>query len=193
MSPTVRTVNAEGRAMTDTQVKQCRQCERPITGANVYWHNPGQGRPRRPACRACKYKRTTKYKKLAQFRSGESAVFYTPIGGEIMATTSANAKNAPWNLYKVKPDAQDVWQQFQVALDSVRTPCFNDSAWTEYADPRYADEDQAELPPTPTGIQATEMCRACPLLAMCRDFARRERPDWGVYGGEVWMGGKVQK
>lgn len=108
-----------------------------------------------------------------------------------MATTSGNGKNAPWNLYKVKEDAQGVWQEFQVALDSTRTPCHRDDAFVEFEDPRYSDE--GPKPPMPTTEQAAAMCAGCPLLAMCNEFAEREKPDWGIHGGRIWIGGKVQK
>lgn len=174
-------------------LKDCGKCGAPITGGNVYWHNPGKGRPVRAACRKCKYARNKRHRQGSKFRVGNATVSYNSSWGDIMAVTSANAKNAPWNLYKVKAEAQDSWQEFQVALDATRTPCFNNEAYTEFTDPRYSDEENAGLAPMPTAAEAEAMCAACPLAAMCKGFAEREKPDWGVYAGTVWIGGKVRK
>lgn len=42
-----------------------------------------------------------------------------------------------------------------------------------------------EVRPTPEDAEI--MCSACPLLTLCRDSARRRKPAWGVWGGEVWV------
>lgn len=48
-------------------------------------------------------------------------------------------------------------------------------AFTDYDDPR-----------DPLTFQAQATCAACPLLLLCRDRARIEKPAHGVWGGEVW-------
>lgn len=109
-----------------------------------------------------------------------------------MGTSSANAKNAPWNLHKTKPEAREVWQQFQLALDQTRTPCFQKpELYTDYDDPRFPEDATGNA--MPSAADAAERCRPCPLLALCAEFAHKERPDWGTYGGERWSGGKIVK
>jgi hypothetical protein len=48
-------------------------------------------------------------------------------------------------------------------------------AFIDYDDPR-----------DPLTYQAQATCAACPLLLLCRERARIEKPVWGVHGGEVW-------
>lgn len=43
---------------------------------------------------------------------------------------------------------------------------------------------------TPTEEQAAEMCDGCPLLDICRQSAKKERPEWGVQGGIAWAWGR---
>lgn len=45
----------------------------------------------------------------------------------------------------------------------------------------------------PTRAEAKELCEGCPLLDVCRESARRERPAWGVRGGIAWnMGTQIK-
>lgn len=46
--------------------------------------------------------------------------------------------------------------------------------------------------PIPTPTEAKEWCADCPVLELCRDFARTERPAIGVYGGELYGAGVVK-
>lgn len=48
-------------------------------------------------------------------------------------------------------------------------------AFTDYEDPK-----------DPVTYEAQVTCSACPLLLLCRERARIEKPAWGVHGGEVW-------
>lgn len=48
-------------------------------------------------------------------------------------------------------------------------------AFTEYDDPR-----------DPRTFEAQVTCSTCPLLLLCRERARIEKPAHGVWGGELW-------
>lgn len=45
---------------------------------------------------------------------------------------------------------------------------------------------------TPPGVvEAMKMCFACPVLEQCAEYARTLRPKTGVWGGEVYVDGKI--
>ncbi len=46
-------------------------------------------------------------------------------------------------------------------------------------------------PTEPQVYEAQVACIGCPFLTNCRDRARLERPEHGVWAGEVWDGGKI--
>jgi hypothetical protein len=113
--------------------------------------------------------------------------------GTPMAVHSGNGKNAPWNLYKVKPEAREAWEEFQFALDETRTPCYrNSDAYDGYDDPRYEDERKPDHP-MPTPVQAAALCADCPVRMLCGRFAYMEKPDFGVWGGMVFLSGRALK
>lgn len=39
--------------------------------------------------------------------------------------------------------------------------------------------------------KAKELCRECPLIVECREGALRRREPWGVWGGEIFDGGRI--
>ena len=51
--------------------------------------------------------------------------------------------------------------------------------YTNYDDPR-------NLMDTPSDEEAELMCAGCPLLALCRDYADKAHPAFGVYGGVIY-------
>lgn len=212
------TLTAPGDTRTDWPPRVCNRCGREISGSNVKNERShaavAEGRASAGTCRHChnarEKTRMHRTKVNAEFRQLDDdprrvirltnpvlvPKWREPLsdaqGETPMAITSGNGKNAPWNLYKVKPDAREVWDRFQFALDETRTPCHNDpEAYTEYDDPRYADDRRENSMPTP--VEAALLCRECPLAALCAEFAAAEKPDWGVYAGKVYVGGKVQK
>lgn len=60
-------------------------------------------------------------------------------------------------------------------------PCRNDPGpWMDWDDP-------AE----PATYEAQVTCISCPFVVACKARARLERPEHGVWAGEVWEGGKI--
>lgn len=42
----------------------------------------------------------------------------------------------------------------------------------------------------PTDAEAAKLCSGCPLIEPCGLKAATERPDWGIWGGQVWLYGE---
>lgn len=101
-----------------------------------------------------------------------------------------NRPSAAWNLLKVKGDALPVWEEFSLHLETTVTPCQGSDDWTNYDDPRPGRDDERGFNPMPTRSQAKAMCNSCPLIDLCAGFAQKDKPDFGVWGGERWLGGK---
>lgn len=82
-------------------------------------------------------------------------------------------------------------------IDGDRTEEFADALRRAAGDPRepqpkcverydlYADYDDI-----PSEEEALALCVGCPLLEVCYDSARVERPSWGVRGGVAWKDGR---
>lgn len=100
-----------------------------------------------------------------------------------------NSRVAPHNYLAAK--APEEFKGLNDALDTSRGNCFVGTEWTNYDDPRFPDE--ATGVPMPTSEQAAEMCVSCPVLEMCAAWADKEKPAWGVVGGDVWLDGKIVK
>jgi hypothetical protein len=43
----------------------------------------------------------------------------------------------------------------------------------------------------PTKDRAKALCAECPLLQMCGADARITKPGWGIWGGNVWVDGRL--
>jgi WhiB family redox-sensing transcriptional regulator len=43
----------------------------------------------------------------------------------------------------------------------------------------------------PDIIRAKEICSSCPLLDVCLDGALERREPWGVWGGQLFLNGKI--
>lgn len=37
------------------------------------------------------------------------------------------------------------------------------------------------------------VCQLCPVVEQCREHAIEFKPEWGVWAGELWKGGKIVK
>lgn len=100
-------------------------------------------------------------------------------------------------------DQREKQQAFDHAVDSLpvhttlrcRVPEIRmdkDGTSTEYYE--HVDYDE-RLPPTE--VEAFLMCSTrgviCPVAEQCRAYAHSLKPEIGVWGGEVWDGGKVMK
>lgn len=93
---------------------------------------------------------------------------------------------APHNYLRTK--AGDELEEFLKATDAERTKCFGCDEWTDYDDPRYPEEATGN--PMPTTEEAQALCADCPFMVGCERWATAEKPEWGVYAGRVWLGGK---
>lgn len=78
-----------------------------------------------------------------------------------------------------------------------RTAAFNDALARAHIDPDAPQPTCIKLPAQyvdyetpPSEAAARDMCRSCPLLDLCRESARVEKPSWGVHGGIAWVNGK---
>lgn len=112
---------------------------------------------------------------------------------EELALKDDNRPMAPWNLLRVREEAREAWSRFQESMDFAQAKCKGDTSFTDYADPRDSDEENAGLPSTPTRQQARLMCEGCPFFDnLCKDYAELAREDWGVINGKVWIGGVAQ-
>ena len=69
------------------------------------------------------------------------------------------------------------WDEFREVLDDVgETPCM---AWPDAFFP-----EKDNLPGFPHDYrQAKELCRGCPILLQCADYAVTNRERFGVWGG----------
>lgn len=77
---------------------------------------------------------------------------------------------------------QAVIEEFNATLEDARRfewddqlNCrqFDQGAWIDYTTP-------------PSDEVAAWMCKGCPLLQLCSDYARATKPGWGVWGGTTW-------
>ena len=90
------------------------------------------------------------------------------------------------NYLHLKPESETKYQELIRAANKpgVEIPCREDpDKWDGW------DRDGV---PIPTAADAQQWCEGCPVLEMCRDYARTERPAIGVYGGEIYGAGAVK-
>jgi hypothetical protein len=85
------------------------------------------------------------------------------------------------NYLKLTKRQQVSMAPLEVALDSKEPNCKN------RADIFIDYEEGNE----PTPKIAYKMCSGCPMLIECARFANAYRPPVGVWGGQVWVNGKV--
>ena len=63
-------------------------------------------------------------------------------------------------------------------MSDVRYPCArgNERLW-------FSEDDEERL-------TAQILCRGCPIRVECRDGAVERREPWGIWGGELFIGGQ---
>lgn len=65
--------------------------------------------------------------------------------------------------------------------EQVSAPCRdNPGPWMDWDSP---DEERV--------FEAQMACNGCAFLEVCRERARLERPEYGVFAGEVWEDGRI--
>jgi len=85
------------------------------------------------------------------------------------------------NYLKLTKRQQMAMAPLEVALDSTVPNCQNRA--NEFVD--YPDDK------VPSADDAYSMCGGCPMLTECARFANAYKPPVGVWGGQVWIDGKV--
>lgn len=184
----------------------CPQNHR-VYGETVEWRTNGKGN-RYPNCRTCRQAYRRQYKKRPEVKAKKRAVqeqrkvaqtgvptVHSITGreipfGEYMGTEK---RSVPWNLLRPRAEASLAFDEFNEALKVTSVPCRGRAAeFTEYSDPRgaYADDNEGRLP-MPGSEQARLMCRPCPLFDLCGDYAKLDKPDFGIHAGQRWLGGRV--
>lgn len=85
------------------------------------------------------------------------------------------------NYLKLNKRSQRAWVPLEEAFDRTTSKCYeNPGPYIDY------DEDAV-----PLASQAYKLCEGCPMLVECARFASAYKPVIGVWGGEVWIDGKV--
>lgn len=85
------------------------------------------------------------------------------------------------NYLKLGKRAQRAWEPLAEAFDNATGLCKGNPR--PYID--YEDDD------FPSPNRAYNLCKGCPLLVECARFAAAYKPVIGVWGGEVWLDGRV--
>ena len=58
--------------------------------------------------------------------------------------------------------------------------------------PCHVHDPETWFADTPQGVEdAKALCRTCPVQAMCLDGALERREPWGVWGGQLFLNGKI--
>lgn len=128
-------------------------------------------------------------------RLGISAQEYRrSIGTETdLASKQDEKANSPWNSLKPKGDARDALADLNLALESGRTNCFKRPAeFADFDDPRFPDEWVAGNPrPIPSLAERKILCEDCFAFDLCRNYGRVAKPDFGIFGSDMYVGGKI--
>jgi hypothetical protein len=97
--------------------------------------------------------------------------------------------SAPWNYLRPEGEIREALEALDQAFSTQRTNCFNRPAeFIDFDDPRFLDE--ANDNPAPNRDVARVLCEDCFAFDLCKNYAAIAKPDFGVYAGEVWIGGK---
>ena len=171
-----------------------------VHGENVLWRSNGKNQ-RTPTCKKCRSYYRAENRKKNKFNA-RAAIEKTAVPlqydsyGELIPWEEClgiEKRSAPWNLLRPSFDASAVFDDFHEALLYTDVPCRGREAeFTDYQDPRASlNEDNDGRPPMPGREQARLLCAGCPLIEQCRAYAHADKPDFGVWGGERYLGGKV--
>lgn len=176
-----------------------------VHGENVIWRQNGSGR-KHPGCKKCRRDYRASYVSRpdvqaknrldAQRRRLENATPVYDSNGNVIPWETylgTEKRSVPWNLLRPRSEASAAFDEFNDSLKVTTVPCRGREAeFTEYCDPRPTrDEDTDGRYAMPSREHAKQMCAPCPLLELCKDYAHLDRPDFGIWGGQRWLGGKV--
>jgi hypothetical protein len=100
------------------------------------------------------------------------------LSGELDGT---QGKYTGLNYLKLNKRSQRAWEPLEAKFDRTKSKCYkNPGPYIDY------NEDNP-----PFASQAYKLCEGCPMLRECARFAAAYKPVIGVWGGEVYIDGKV--
>ena len=85
------------------------------------------------------------------------------------------------NYLKLNKRSQRAWEPLEEKFDQSKSKCYKNPR--QYID--YAEDN------VPLASQAYKLCEGCPMLVECARFAAAYKPVVGVWGGEVYIDGRV--
>ena len=85
------------------------------------------------------------------------------------------------NYLKLNKRSQRAWEPLEAKFDKTKSKCYQNPG-------PYIDYDEDDVPFAST---AYKLCEGCPMLVECARFAAAYKPVIGVWGGEVYIDGKV--
>ena len=85
------------------------------------------------------------------------------------------------NYLKLNKRSQRAWEPLEAKFDRTKSKCYQNPG-------PYIDYDEGDVP---FASQAYKLCEGCPMLVECARFAAAYKPVIGVWGGEVYIDGKV--
>lgn len=85
------------------------------------------------------------------------------------------------NYLKLNKRSQRAWEPLEEKFDRSKSKCYKNPG-------PYIDYDEEDVP---LASVAYKLCEGCPMLRECARFAAAYKPVVGVWGGEVYIDGKV--
>lgn len=149
----------------EEQYGVCRN-NHPWSPENTLYESSGKAGARRRRCRECRRQK----RQLAQAEAKRSTL---DAPGQSVRRTRGGITQLS-SLGRANAD-------FAKALENVTAHCKGRS-------PEFTDWD-TDTPPS--AAKARELCAPCPLLELCRDAALEREESWFVWGGLVFIDGKV--
>lgn len=138
----------------------------PWTDESTRWESSGANGRLRKRCRICR-----REKKESQ------------TGAEKGTLNGLGAKNNPSRRQpgELTYAERMAIREFDEALGEINPPC------TDKPD-EWCDYEEDAIPSVKT---AEELCADCPVRALCRDAAIARGEGWGVWGGKVFLYGRM--
>lgn len=121
----------------------------------------------------------TRAKQLKDNKDKTRAERYDAIlSGELNGT---QGKYTGLNYLNLNKRSQRAWEPLEAKFDQTKSKCYqNPEAYIDY------EEENV-----PFASEAYKLCEGCPMLVECARFAAAYKPVIGVWGGEVYIDGKV--
>ena len=137
------------------------------TEANTLYESSGRpdGRKRR-RCRQCR-----------RDKRAEAAL----VALRSKASNDQNQARRGRGVPERQPSVERIVSDFDTALEYISPNC----------DGNTVDFTDWEIENAPSPKTASRLCDTCLVFDLCRDRAVAEPPEWGVWGGEVWVEGQL--